>query len=142
MFKTDQPAGDPATAPASGSATRISAPLGHFIALLPRRAAHLLIRAYQLTFSAFLGRQCRYLPTCSDYADEAIARHGLWAGGFMATARLCRCHPWGGSGFYPVPRMLVRDAHWSRPWRYGEWRQRPVCEAVARREDAGNASPP
>lgn len=141
MFKTDQPAGDPATAPASGSATRISAPLGDFIVLLPRRAAHLLIRAYQLTFSAFLGRQCRYLPTCSDYADEAIARHGLWAGAFMATARLCRCHPWGGSGFDPVPRMPARDAHWSRPWRYGEWRQRPVCEAVAR-EDAGDASPP
>ena len=51
----------------------------------PRRAAHLLIRFYQLSFSAVLGRRCRYLPTCSAYADEAIRRHGLWAGGWMAT---------------------------------------------------------
>ena len=40
-----------------------------------------------------IGRQCRYLPTCSHYADEAIARHGLWAGGWMGVARVCRCHP-------------------------------------------------
>jgi len=46
----------------------------------PRRAAHALIRFYQLTFSSLIGRQCRYLPTCSAYADEAIERHGLWAG--------------------------------------------------------------
>ena len=144
MFKTDRSGRDPATAAASGSATKMAL-LGDFVAVLPRRTAHLLIRAYQLTFSAFLGRQCRYLPTCSEYTDEAIARHGLWAGGFMGVARLCRCHPWGGSGFDPVPRTLVDDAHWSRPWRYGEWRQKPVCEAVAREdtgEDASGASVP
>jgi uncharacterized protein len=100
------------------------------LALLPRRLAHLLIRAYQLSLSALIGRQCRYLPTCSDYTDEAIARHGLWAGSFMGLARLCRCHPWGGSGFDPVPQTLPPGAHWALPWRYGEWRQRPSCEAV------------
>ena len=61
--------------------------------LAPRRAAHGLIRAYQLSLSGVTGRQCRYLPTCSDYTDQAIRRHGLWAGGWMGTARLCRCHP-------------------------------------------------
>ena len=69
----------------------------------PRRAAHGAIRFYQLTLSSLSGRQCRYLPTCSNYADEAIARHGLWAGGWMGLARVCRCHPYGGSGYDPPP---------------------------------------
>jgi putative membrane protein insertion efficiency factor len=104
-------------------------------ALLPRRLAHLLIRAYQLSLSAFIGRRCRYLPTCSDYTDEAITRHGLWAGGFMGLARLCRCHPWGGSGYDPVPARLAPGAHWAQPWRYGQWRQRPTCETVDGKTD-------
>jgi uncharacterized protein len=74
--------------------------------MLPRRAAHYAIRAYQLTFSAFVGRQCRHEPSCSAYMDEAIARHGLWAGGLLGLARLCRCHPWGTSGYDPVPEHL------------------------------------
>ncbi len=88
---------------------------------LGRGGAHLLIRFYQLTFSALVGRQCRYLPSCSDYADEAIARYGLWAGSWMGAARLCRCHPWGGSGFDPVPSRRPQ-ARWYQPWRYGAWR--------------------
>ena len=90
----------------------------------PRRAAHLLIRFYQLSFSALLGRRCRYLPTCSAYADEAIGRHGLWAGGWMATARVCRCHPWGGAGYDPPPQTTPGGASWLTPWRYGRWRYR------------------
>ena len=70
---------------------------------LPRRVAHLLIRAYQLSLSAFIGRHCRHEPSCSAYMDEAIARHGLGSGGWLGTARLCRCHPWGTSGYDPVP---------------------------------------
>ena len=87
-----------------------------------RAAARAALRFYQLTFSALLGRQCRYLPTCSAYADEAIARHGVWAGSWMGAARLCRCHPLGGSGFDPPPQRLPRGATWARPWRYGVWR--------------------
>ncbi len=75
--------------------------------LAPRRAAHLLIRAYQLSLSAFIGRYCRHEPTCSAYTDEAIARHGLWAGGLLGAARLCRCHPWGTFGYDPVPETIV-----------------------------------
>lgn len=94
--------------------------------LAPRLAAHALIRFYQLSLSALLGRQCRYLPSCSAYADEAIASHGLWAGGWMATARLCRCHPWGASGYDPPPLEPPPGASWLTPWRYGRWRFR--CE--------------
>jgi uncharacterized protein len=63
----------------------------------------LLIRFYQLTLSAVMGRHCRFLPTCSDYARQAIEIHGAAKGGVMAVKRICRCHPWGGHGFDPVP---------------------------------------
>ena len=95
--------------------------------LLPRRAAHYAIRAYQLSFSAFLGRQCRYLPSCSAYADEAIARYGLGPGGIMGFARICRCHPWGNYGFDPVPDRLPAGSSWRTPWRYGQWRGPRHC---------------
>lgn len=62
-----------------------------------------LIRAYQLAISPFTPAHCRYLPTCSAYASEAIARHGPVNGGWLALRRLVRCHPWGGFGFDPVP---------------------------------------
>ena len=62
-----------------------------------------LIRGYQLLISPVLGPSCRYLPTCSDYAAEAILRHGALGGGWLALKRLSRCHPWGGSGYDPVP---------------------------------------
>ena len=86
-----------------------------------RIAARAAIRGYQLTFSSLAGSQCRHLPTCSAYMDEAIARHGLWAGGFMGLARVCRCQPFGTAGFDPVPRDLPWGAHWLRPWSYGRW---------------------
>ncbi|MFG1407692.1 membrane protein insertion efficiency factor YidD [Xanthobacter sp. VTT E-85239] len=95
------------------------------VARLPRLILRAPILFYRYTLSSFMGRQCRYLPTCSEYADEAISRHGAWAGGWMGAARLCRCHPWGGSGFDPVPQCLPADARWHRPWRYGVWRQPP-----------------
>jgi len=88
----------------------------------PQIAAHVVIRTYQLSLSAIIGRQCRHLPTCSHYMDEAIARHGVWAGGWMGFARLCRCQPWGTAGFDPVPDVLPGGARWFQPWRYGRWR--------------------
>jgi putative membrane protein insertion efficiency factor len=62
-----------------------------------------VLRAYKLTLSPLIGRGCRYLPTCSEYAAEALVSHGPWRGGYLAARRLCRCHPWGGSGYDPVP---------------------------------------
>lgn len=95
-----------------------------------RRLVHIAIRAYQLSLSSLAGRTCRYLPTCSSYVDEAIGKHGLWAGGFMGLARICRCHPWGSSGYDPVPTCLPPGRLWFRPWRYGDWRGPLHCEAV------------
>lgn len=62
-----------------------------------------LIRAYQLLLSPLLPPSCRYEPSCSHYAAEAIAEHGSLRGSWLALRRLLRCHPWGGSGYDPVP---------------------------------------
>jgi hypothetical protein len=97
---------------------------------LPARCVRALILVYRLTFSALIGRECRYLPTCSDYADEAIRRHGLWAGGWMGFARICRCRPGGGDGYDPVPDRTPEAAHPAAPWRYGSWRRPSVCEEI------------
>ena len=85
-----------------------------------------LIRVYKLVLSPFLGQNCRYLPTCSSYGEEAITRHGLWAGGWMTLARFQRCGPFGASGFDPVPENLRADARWYLPWRYGQWTGRHI----------------
>jgi hypothetical protein len=66
-------------------------------------AAQGVVRAYQLLVSPLLPPSCRYLPTCSDYAIDALRRHGALRGGGLALRRLARCHPWGGSGYDPVP---------------------------------------
>ena len=62
-----------------------------------------LIRGYQATFSKVIPPVCRFQPTCSAYAYEAIETHGAFRGGWLAVKRLSRCRPWGGSGFDPVP---------------------------------------
>jgi putative membrane protein insertion efficiency factor len=98
-------------------ATTISAVI-HAPALFARG----LIRLYRYTLSSLFGRTCRHLPTCSEFADEAIALHGLWRGAWMALARFWRCRPFGTSGFDPVPRQIPAGSAWHLPWRYGTWR--------------------
>lgn len=63
----------------------------------------LLIRFYQLALSPWLAPRCRFQPTCSSYAIEAVKKHGAFKGGWLAARRIGRCHPWGGSGYDPVP---------------------------------------
>ena len=63
----------------------------------------LLIRGYQLAISPWLAPRCRYQPTCSSYALEAIRKYGAAKGGYLALRRILRCHPWGGCGYDPVP---------------------------------------
>ena len=70
------------------------------------RIIRLALRAYKLTLSPLIGTQCRYQPTCSEYAAEALIAHGPVRGGWLATRRVCRCAPWGGSGYDPVPAAL------------------------------------
>ena len=62
-----------------------------------------LIKFYQLAISPWLGKNCRYQPTCSHYMLEALKIHGLLKGGFLGIKRILSCHPWGGSGYDPVP---------------------------------------
>ena len=63
-----------------------------------------LLSPMKLALFGPLGR-CRYAPTCSAYAMEAVARHGVWQGSWLTGRRLCRCHPWGGAGYDPVPEL-------------------------------------
>ncbi len=65
-----------------------------------------LIRAYHYLISPILPASCRYLPSCSRYAGEALLRHGILRGGLLAITRILRCHPWGGDGYDPVPEHL------------------------------------
>jgi putative membrane protein insertion efficiency factor len=72
------------------------------------------ILLYQVSLSGFVGNTCRHLPTCSEYAYEAIARHGLWKGGWLAGFRVARCGPGGTHGIDNVPETLPPQA-W-QPW--------------------------
>ncbi len=74
-----------------------------FLRAIPVLILKTLIRAYQLLISPVTAGTCRYLPTCSQYAVEAVETHGAIQGSWLATKRICRCHPWGSSGFDPVP---------------------------------------
>jgi uncharacterized protein len=89
---------------------------------LPRNAGRGMIWIYRHTLSPLVGYNCRHLPTCSVYGDEAIERFGLWGGGWMTLARLLRCQPWGTSGIDNVPLTRPAGARWYLPWRFGRWR--------------------
>ena len=62
-----------------------------------------LLRAYQYLLSPFLGQHCRFMPTCSQYAIDALREHGPWRGSLLAARRVLRCHPWHPGGIDPVP---------------------------------------
>lgn len=66
-----------------------------------------LVWFYKLFLSPFLGGRCRFEPSCSSYALEALRTHGAWAGSWLAFRRVCRCRPGGGLGYDPVPKTLV-----------------------------------
>jgi putative membrane protein insertion efficiency factor len=75
------------------------ATIGQILAL-PLRG---LVWLYRYAISPLIGANCRYEPTCSVYAEEALRKHGAFKGGWLALKRIGRCHPWGGSGYDPVP---------------------------------------
>lgn len=72
-----------------------------------------MIRGYQLILSPWVGRSCRFVPTCSAYSIEAIQRYGALKGAYLTFMRIARCHPLGGSGYDPVPSKFL----W-RCWRH------------------------
>ena len=75
----------------------------HVAARVPSQILILLIRGYQVALSPLLPAACRYHPTCSEYAAEAVRRHGALRGGWMAARRIARCHPFRAGGYDPVP---------------------------------------
>ncbi|MDZ4791244.1 MAG: membrane protein insertion efficiency factor YidD [Hyphomicrobiales bacterium] len=78
------------------------------------------IYVYKYAISPYLGPHCRHLPTCSAYAIDAIDMNGAWKGGWLTLSRICRCQPWGTSGYDPPPD-LRSATHRFAPWRYGRW---------------------
>jgi hypothetical protein len=70
---------------------------------IARRAVIALLRGYKLAISPFLGMSCRFHPSCSEYAMEAVERHGVARGLWLSTKRVVRCHPWHPGGYDPVP---------------------------------------
>ncbi len=74
-----------------------------FLQNLPARLLIATARFYQATLSNFLGRQCRFTPTCSDYFIRAVQKFGALRGGFVGLRRIFRCHPFGKGGYDPVP---------------------------------------
>jgi uncharacterized protein len=71
----------------------------------PATALSGLVRTYQWTVRPLLGPACRFCPSCSDYALEALARHGAWRGSGLAAKRILRCNPWHPGGYDPVPPL-------------------------------------
>lgn len=80
-------------------------------ASLAARLLLLLIAIYRNAISPFIPSRCRYFPTCSSYAEEAIRRYGFVRGGHLAVKRLFRCHPWGSHGYDPVPDLPNHSTH-------------------------------
>lgn len=107
---------------AFGLSDKNSLPEPQGLARIPRGLGRGLVAIYRYTLSPLIGPRCRHLPSCSEYADEAIGRFGLWAGGWMALARILRCNPFGTHGLDFVPKALPAQARWWTPWRYGRWR--------------------
>lgn len=70
---------------------------------LPANLMILLIYIYKMTLSPLIGRNCRYIPTCSTYGIQAIKKYGAIKGGWLTIKRIASCNPWGGSGYDPVP---------------------------------------
>jgi uncharacterized protein len=102
---------------AGAEARRVWAAVGAHVAAMLFKAP---IHVYRWTLKPFIGWHCRHLPTCSEYALEAIDKNGAWRGWWLTMSRLCRCHPWGTAGFDPVPDTCG-ERHPLAPWRYGRW---------------------
>jgi len=94
-------------------------------AALVRAIVKAPIHVYRWTLRPWLGWPCRHLPTCSDYALEAIDRNGAWRGSWLTLSRLMRCQPWGSAGYDPVPD-ITNLHHPLAPWRYGRWTGRHI----------------
>lgn len=96
------------------------------LALYFKKAAAAVLKVpiiiYRYTLSPLIGQRCRHLPTCSQYALDAIDKNGAWRGFWLTISRIARCQPWGTSGFDPAPDIRHEHQPYWAPWRYGRWR--------------------
>jgi uncharacterized protein len=92
-----------------------------FLGRLARFAAQAPVHVYRWTLKPLIGAECRHLPTCSEYALEAIELNGAWRGAWLAASRVLRCRPGGTAGHDPAPDIR-RESHLFSPWRYGRWK--------------------
>lgn len=93
---------------------------GRGFRLVTARLMQAPIHLYRGTLKPLIGVQCRHLPTCSEYALEAIEKNGGWRGFWLILSRLLRCNPLGTHGYDPAPDLSA-CSHPLRPWRYGRW---------------------
>ncbi len=103
---------------------------------LLRNLLKLPIHLYRWTLKGFFGWNCRHLPTCSEYAIEAVDKNGPWRGLWLIVSRLLRCNPWGTAGYDPVPD-ISSQSHTFAPWRYGRWTGKHIKQSFqdANQED-------
>ena len=95
--------------------------LGDTLRRLGQWTASAPVHVYRWTLKPLIGAECRHLPTCSEYALDAIRINGGWRGLWLAGSRIWRCRPGGSSGYDPAPDVASRR-HTLAPWRYGRWR--------------------
>jgi len=76
--------------------------------MLYQRSVRFALKAYKVTLSPLIGRQCRFAPSCSEYAAQALIEHGPVRGAYLSVRRVCRCNPLGGSGYDPVPPVRTK----------------------------------
>jgi hypothetical protein len=117
---------------ASAAGDRARQLIGNLFAAALKAPIHL----YRWTLKPFVGWHCRHLPTCSEYALEAIDTNGAWRGFWLTTSRLCRCHRLGTAGIDPVPDIR-NEHHPLAPWRYGRWTGRHMNQHWTTAESDG-----
>lgn len=92
-----------------------------FVTKIAKSVMRTPILVYRYAISPFLPGVCRHLPSCSEYASDAIDLNGAWKGGWLALSRILRCNPWGSHGLDPVSDLRQEHHPFYAPWRYGRW---------------------
>ena len=128
-------------APRGHAPAQAAAAVGRLVWNLPRNVLILLLKAYRLIISPLYGQVCRFFPSCSAYALEAVTVHGAVRGSYLAVRRLARCHPWNSGGLDPVPDghrhwpadRMPRIVVLNHPDRY--WKDEPASGGPASLRD-------
>lgn len=108
-----------------------------FLATIAKGMMRAPILVYRYGISPFLPGVCRHLPTCSQYASDAIELNGPWKGGWLALSRILRCNPWGSHGLDPAPDLRDVDQPFYAPWRYGQWTGAHITERFVEKGKGG-----